>query len=327
MQLLEEAPGPAGVVPLRPRPHPRDALRRPDRVAPRAAARRGGRGARAHGRPARPSWPTTSSRRRRSAIPRKALEHAAARRPRGAAPRWPTSAPPTSSTRRSCALDLLPEPDEPRRGELLLLRGQAQMQSGGDAARSTLLAAIELARRRGRRRPARPARRSASAASGCRPGSSTTTSSPCSRRRSRGLAPDGSALRARLLVRLAVALYYSDAAQRREDLVQEALGIARALDDPPTLAYVLDQGQIATNGPDTTERGLAWAHELFALADAAGDHGARRSVRARGRSTCCSSSTTSPAPTWRSRRSTASPPTRATRAPAPTSRCTARGGR
>ena len=95
----------------------------------------------------------------------------------------------------------------------------------------------------------------------------------------RGLPPDGSALRARLLVRLAVALYYSDAAQRREDLVQEALGIARGLDDPPTLAYVLDQGQIATNGPDTAERGLAWAHELFALADAANDQ--ELSVRAR----------------------------------------------
>jgi tetratricopeptide (TPR) repeat protein len=94
-----------------------------------------------------------------------------------------------------------------------------------------------------------------------------------------GLPPDGSALRARLLVRLAVALYYSDQAQRREDLVQEALSIARGLDDPPTLAYVLDQGHIATNGPDTTERGLAWAQELFALADAAGDP--ELSVRAR----------------------------------------------
>jgi hypothetical protein len=94
-----------------------------------------------------------------------------------------------------------------------------------------------------------------------------------------GLPPDGSALRARLLVRLAVALYYSDQAQRREDLVQEALGIARGLDDPPTLAYVLDQGHIATNGPDTAERGLAWAHELFALADTAGDP--ELSVRAR----------------------------------------------
>ena len=51
------------------------------------------------------------------------------------------------------------------------------------------------------------------------------------------------------------------------------------------------------------------------------------SARARGRSTCCSSSTTSPARTWRSRRWRASHRTRATRAPAPTSRCTARGGR
>ncbi len=86
------------------------------------------------------------------------------------------------------------------------------------------------------------------------------------------LGPEGTRLRALLLVRLAVALYYSpDAVERRELLVAEALGIARELDEPATLAFVLDQGQIATNGPDTTERGLAWAHELFALADAAGD--------------------------------------------------------
>ena len=153
------------------------------------------------------------------------------------------------------------------------------MQSGGDAARSTLLAAIELARRvgdtdllgprgaqpgrlrpvagHGRRRPRRRARGGAAAA--CRP-----TAARCARAcscawPSRCTTPSQ--------------------AQRREELVQEALGIARGLDDPPTLAYVLDQGHIATNGPDTAERGLAWAHELFALADAAGDP--ELSVRAR----------------------------------------------
>ena len=176
------------------------------------------------------------------------------------------------------ALDLLPEPDEPRRGELLLLRGQAQMQSGGDAARSTLLAAIELARRVG---DADLLGRAALSLGGfgLSPGMVDDDLVAVLEEALDGLPPDGSALRARLLVRLAVALYYSDQAQRREDLVQEALGIARGLDDPPTLAYVLDQGHIATNGPDTTERGLAWAHELFALADAAGD--AELSVRAR----------------------------------------------
>jgi hypothetical protein len=176
------------------------------------------------------------------------------------------------------ALDLLPEPDEPRRGELLLLRGQAQMQSGGDAARSTLLAAIELARRV--EDPDLLGRAALSLGGfGLSPGMVDDDLVAVLEEALHGLPPDGGALRARLLVRLAVALYYSDQARRREDLVQEALEIARGLDDPPTLAYVLDQGHIATNGPDTTERGLAWAHELFALADAAGD--AELSVRAR----------------------------------------------
>jgi tetratricopeptide (TPR) repeat protein len=176
------------------------------------------------------------------------------------------------------ALDQLPEPDEPRRGELLLLRGQAQMQAGGDAARSTLLAAIDLARRVGD--PDLLARAALSLGGfGLSPGMVDDDLVAVLEEALRGLPPDGSALRARLLVRLAVALYYSDAAERREELVQQALGIARGLDDPPTLAYVLDQGQIATNGPDTTERALAWAHELFAVADAASDP--ELSVRAR----------------------------------------------
>jgi tetratricopeptide (TPR) repeat protein len=177
------------------------------------------------------------------------------------------------------ALDLLPEPDEPRRGELLLLRGQAQMQSGGDAARSTLLAAIELARRVGDFDLLGRAALSLGGF-GLSPGIVDDDLVAVLEEALGGLPPGRSALRARLLVRLAVALYYSaNAAQRREDLVQEALGIARAADDAPTLAYVLDQGHIATNGPDSAERGLAWAHELFALADAVNDQ--ELSVRAR----------------------------------------------
>ncbi len=168
------------------------------------------------------------------------------------------------------ALDLLPERDERRRGELLLSRGQAQMQAGGDAARSTLLAAIELARRMGDSELLARAALSLGGY-GLSPGMVDDDVVAVLEEALEGLSPDGSALRARLLVRLAVALYYSDTAPRREELVQEALGIARGLDDAPTLAYVLDQGQIATNGPDTTERGLTWALELFALADTAGD--------------------------------------------------------
>jgi tetratricopeptide (TPR) repeat protein len=169
------------------------------------------------------------------------------------------------------SLYLLPEPDDHRRGKLLLARGQALMQAGGDAARETLRAAMELAEQTGDDELRARAALSLGGF-GLSPGIVDEEFVAALEAALERLGPDGSALRARLLVRLAVALYYSaDSAVRREELVQEALRIARGLDDPPTLAYVLDQGHIATNGPDTTERGLAWAQELFALADAAGD--------------------------------------------------------
>jgi tetratricopeptide (TPR) repeat protein len=168
------------------------------------------------------------------------------------------------------SLYLLPEPDDHRRGKLLLARGQALMQAGGDAARETLRTAMELAEQTGDDELRARAALSLGGF-GLSPGIVDEEFVAALENALERLGPDGSALRARLLVRLAVALYYSGAPQRREELVQEALGIARGLGDPPTLAYVLDQGHIATNGPDTTERGLAWAQELFALADAAGD--------------------------------------------------------
>jgi tetratricopeptide (TPR) repeat protein len=168
------------------------------------------------------------------------------------------------------ALDMIGEPDDRRRGELLLLRGQAQMQAGGDAARATLIAAIDLARRVGDSDLLARAALSLGGF-GLSPGMVDDVLVAVLEEALEGIGPDGGALRARLLVRLAVALYYSNAVDRREALVQEALDIARELSDPPTLAYVLDQGHIATSGPYTTERGLAWAHELFALADDVGD--------------------------------------------------------
>jgi len=169
------------------------------------------------------------------------------------------------------SLYLLPEPDDHRRGKLLLARGQALMQAGGDAARETLRAAMQLAEQTGDDELRARAALSLGGF-GLSPGIVDEEFVTALENGLDRLGPDGSALRARLLVRLAVALYYApDSSQRREELVQEALGIARGLDDAPTLAYVLDQGHIATNGPDTTERGLEWALELFALADAAGD--------------------------------------------------------
>jgi tetratricopeptide (TPR) repeat protein len=84
--------------------------------------------------------------------------------------------------------------------------------------------------------------------------------------------PEDGVLRARLLARLATALYYRlGTAERRNALVTEAVAMARRLDDPATLAYVLSNGQLGTWGPDTTERDLDWVDELIQLTEEAGN--------------------------------------------------------
>jgi hypothetical protein len=79
------------------------------------------------------------------------------------------------------------------------------------------------------------------------------------------------ALRARLLARLAASLYYwAGTEERRNALVEEAVEIARRVEDPATLAHVLSNGQLATWGPDYTERDLGWMEELVDLIDRVG---------------------------------------------------------
>src|SRR4051794_393621 len=175
-------------------------------------------------------------------------------------------------------LDLTGEPDEKRRGELLLARGQAQMHAGEDAARACLLEAVGLAKQLGDNDLLGRAALSLGGF-GLSPGIVDSELVAVLEEALGAVDPTDSALRARLLVRLAVAMYWCNEPDRREALVDEAVAIARRLGDPATLAFVLDQGRIATSGPDTLERELAWAHELFALSEVIGDHEAM--VRAR----------------------------------------------
>jgi tetratricopeptide (TPR) repeat protein len=170
------------------------------------------------------------------------------------------------------------EPDEKRRGELVLARGQAQMHAGEDAARACLLEAFELGRELGDTDLLGRAALSLGGF-GLSPGIVDSQLVAVLEEALATVDPADSALRARLLVRLAVAIYWCNEPDRREALVSEAVAIARRLGDPATLAFVLDQGRIATSGPDTLERELAWAHELFALSEVTGDHEAM--VRAR----------------------------------------------
>ncbi|HEY3019989.1 MAG TPA: protein kinase [Solirubrobacteraceae bacterium] len=74
------------------------------------------------------------------------------------------------------------------------------------------------------------------------------------------------AVRARLLARLAMELYFAGAGARRAALVDEALAIARRLGDPATLAYALNARYAALWGPENVEERLAIADEVVELA-------------------------------------------------------------
>jgi tetratricopeptide (TPR) repeat protein len=93
------------------------------------------------------------------------------------------------------------------------------------------------------------------------------------------------ALRCRLRVQLALALFWSPQRERREQLVDEALELARAIFSSEvaqrspaqraladrTLAFALGQGFLAVWGPDTVERGLPISVEALELCERTSD--------------------------------------------------------
>jgi hypothetical protein len=80
-----------------------------------------------------------------------------------------------------------------------------------------------------------------------------------------------SILRVQLLSRLATALCDEPSRERRERVWDQALQGARRLGDPATLAYALDAGIAATEGPHKVPESLAQAGEVVALATRIGD--------------------------------------------------------
>jgi class 3 adenylate cyclase len=168
------------------------------------------------------------------------------------------------------ALDLLPADDE-RRCDLLLALGNAQMGAGDiAAARETLAAAAALARRLDL------PQHFAQAALGSAPWGLSTTilledlAELLAEALGR-LPADDTALRARVIAALAVALYWAAPAEARLAMAEEAIAMARRLDDPATLARVLADAHIATWDPESPERSLPWAEEILELSDRAGE--------------------------------------------------------
>jgi class 3 adenylate cyclase len=170
------------------------------------------------------------------------------------------------------AMDLAEVPDAERRCDLLLALGDAQWKAGETArARQTLALAANEARTVGS--PPRLAR----AALGF--GGVWIHIGRVDEDRIRlmeealaGLGSDGEhvALRARLLARLAIELYYSDARERRNALSHAAVKLARSSGDRETLAYALSARHFAVWGPENANERLELADEIVALARSSG---------------------------------------------------------
>ena len=159
------------------------------------------------------------------------------------------------------------EPVPERRAELLLALGEARLLGGDPHAQATLLEAAGAARTADRADlfagAALRMRAYASVAARVDDVHVNLLEEALER-----VGPEDSALRARVLARLAVSLYYrADAAERRARLADEAVAMARRLGDPRTIAQVLVNAQYATWGPDTTERDIGWAEELLRLSE------------------------------------------------------------
>ena len=172
---------------------------------------------------------------------------------------------------------------EKRHLELLIALGNAQRRAGDPDHRATLLDAANQARRRG---DADALARAALAS--CRPGYVSGTGSLDTERvavleaaleavtvqagPSATTDPAVMAIRARLLAGLGVELVYGDVHRpRRVAASDEALALARAIDDPATLFYVLVARFMAINSPATLGQRLADTAELLALVDTIDD--------------------------------------------------------
>jgi DNA-binding SARP family transcriptional activator len=84
-----------------------------------------------------------------------------------------------------------------------------------------------------------------------------------------GLPGSATALRARLLGRLAMELHFSSQTQRCAPLARESVKLARQLRDPSTLAFALNARHWAQRGQDEVGERLEIADEIIRLADAA----------------------------------------------------------
>jgi DNA-binding CsgD family transcriptional regulator/tetratricopeptide (TPR) repeat protein len=164
------------------------------------------------------------------------------------------------------ALDLIDRSDSRQRCTLLLALAEAQYRSG-DAARaeSTFRRAAMLARQMGAFEQLAEA---ITAYVGFTIGFTYGELRPLIEEILDGLDTGDSVLRVKVLAKLATALYFlPETLERREALVEEAVTMARRLDDPAALAYALLSRHEALWRPDNVAERLADTTEVVRIAN------------------------------------------------------------
>jgi hypothetical protein len=171
------------------------------------------------------------------------------------------------------ALKLVPATEEERRSELLLALAEARWSSGAmDEAREACRLAAELADRHGD--PEQLARAALGFAGPVRVEvSAAATGPPLSllERALEALAESDTALRARVMGRLATALFYAGRGRRAPGLARPALEMARRVGDKQAVADVLAASYVVAWRPDSLDERLATATELARVATEVGD--------------------------------------------------------
>jgi tetratricopeptide (TPR) repeat protein len=168
------------------------------------------------------------------------------------------------------ALDIQARPDDAERCQLLLDLAAATMAAGEPGeARARYEQAAELARRTGD--GSQLARAAFGLGREFTAGSVDDLEIGLLEEALTVLGEADSALRARVLARLAKALQSAPQPERRAQLSLTAVAMARRLDDPATLAEVLYEHHMATWEPDNLKERLAVATEVVRLAEESGE--------------------------------------------------------
>ena len=151
---------------------------------------------------------------------------------------------------------------------LLIALGDVQARAGDmPAAREAFVQAAQIARREGMPEQLAEAALGYGGRFVFTRGTSDPDLVPLLQQAAAALGAQDSALRVRVLARLASALRDERSREHRESLSAQALETARRLGDPSALAYALSGRLSAMLAPDSLEQRLALASELTAAAD------------------------------------------------------------